>query len=292
MRRINAARRCDGPLRRGAHVMRLKTAVARVAERAASQFGCRLIPEWRMGNLQQTEHLAQVFGLLNIDCVLDVGANIGQYHEFLRVFLQYTGAIVSFEPVTEMYEHLERQRVGDPLWSLHRLALGDTDTTASINILSERTLSSLLAPNEERLRQMGYEKYLRETRLERTEEVAVRRLDSIHSEVIPNAASRVFLKSDTQGYDMAVIRGASGCLDRILGLQIELPIREVYSGSPAYVDAMAELKALGYAVTAFFPVQRDSTLRVINVDCIMIREDETDRLRGLGHHAPGHAQRP
>jgi len=120
----------------------------------------------------------------------------------------------------------------------------------------------------------------------------VRRLDSIHSEVIPNAASRVFLKSDTQGYDMAVIRGASGCLDRILGLQIELPIREVYSGSPAYVDAMAELKALGYAVTAFFPVQRDSTLRVINVDCIMIREDETDRLRGLGHHAPGHAQRP
>ena len=160
------------------------------------------------------------------------------------------------------------------------------------NVLSERTLSSLLAPNEEGLRQMGYEKFLRETRLDRTEEVTVRRLDSIHREVIPENASRVFLKSDTQGYDMAVIRGAAGCLDRILGLQIELPIREVYSGSPAYLDAMAELAELGYAITAFFPVQRDSALRVINVDCIMVREDEADRLRRLGHHAPGHAERP
>ena len=272
--------------------MRLKSGVAKVAETVASQFGCRIIPEWRLGNLQQTEHLAQVFRLLNIDCVLDVGANVGQYHEFLRVFMQYHGAIVSFEPVTEMYEHLEGQRAGDPLWSLHRVALGDADTTASINILSERTLSSLLAPNDESLRQMGYEKYLRETRLERTEEVRVRRLDSIHRDVIPDAASRVFLKSDTQGYDMAVIRGASGCLDRILDLQIELPVREVYTGSPEYLHALADLTDLGYAITAFFPVQRDSTLRVINVDCIMIREDETNRLRRLGRHAPGHAHRP
>jgi len=272
--------------------MRLKSGVAKVAETVASHLGCRLIPEWRLANLEQTEHLAQVFRLLSIDCVLDVGANIGQYHEFLRVFTRYAGRIVSFEPVTEMYEHLERQRAGDPLWSLHRLALGDADTTERINILSERTLSSFLAPNEEGLRQMGYQKYLRETRLERTEEVSVRRLDSIHRDVIPDAASRVFLKSDTQGYDMAVIRGAAGCLDRVLGLQIELPIREVYRGSAEYLDAMAELTELGYAVTAFFPVQRDSTLRVINVDCIMIREDETDRLRQLGRHAPGHAERP
>ena len=257
----------------------------------ASQLGCRVIPEWRLANLPQSEHLVQLFDLLNIDCVLDVGANVGQYYEFLRVYMRYAGPVVSFEPVREMYEALERQGGDDPSWSIHQLALGDENTNATINVLAERTLSSILCPNEERLRQMGYEKFLRETELERTEEVTVRRLDAIHGGLIPPNA-RVFLKSDTQGYDMAVIRGASGCLDQILGLQIELPVREVYAGSASYLEAVAELTDLGYAVTGFFPVQRDSTLRVINVDCVMIRDEECERLRSLGRHAPGHGGRP
>jgi FkbM family methyltransferase len=257
----------------------------------ASQLGCRLIPEWRLANLPQSEHLVQLFQLLNIDCVLDVGANVGQYHEFLRVYMRYAGEVVSFEPVREMYEELERQRRADPLWSVHNLALGDENTSAKINVLTERTLSSLLAPNEERLRQMGYEKFLRETELERTEDVTVRRLDGIHEEVVPPGA-RVFLKSDTQGYDMAVIRGAAGCLERISGLQIEMPIREVYAGSASYLECVAELMDLGYAMTGIFPVQRDSTLRLINVDCVLIRDEECERLRSLGCHAPGHDGRP
>ncbi len=272
--------------------MHLKSHVAAVAERMASQFGCRIIPEWRLANLPQSEHLAQLFGLLGVDCVLDVGANIGQYHEFLRIYTGYGGAIVSFEPVAEMYERLDRESAGDPLWSVHKLALGDANTTASINVLNERTLSSFLTPNEGVLKEMGYEKFLRETQLDRMEEVTVRRLDSIHEDVIPPTARRVFLKSDTQGYDMSVIRGAADCLDRILGLQIELPVREVYSGSLSYLQCIGELTDLGYAITGFFPVQRDSTLRVINVDCVMIREEEADRLHRLGQHAPGHDHRP
>jgi FkbM family methyltransferase len=271
--------------------LRLKGRVTAVADLMVSQLGCRLIPEWRLANLPQSEHLVQLFELLNIDCVLDVGANIGQYHEFLRVYMRYAGRVVSFEPVDEMYHELERQRGADPSWAIHQLALGDENTSARINVLTERTLSSLLAPNEARLREMGYEKFLRETQLERTEDVTVRRLDAIHEQVIPQGA-RAFLKSDTQGYDMAVIRGAAGCLERILGLQIELPIREVYAGSAPYIEALAELMDLGYSVTGFFPVQRDSTLRLINVDCVMIRDDECERLRSLGRHALGHDGRP
>jgi hypothetical protein len=91
---------------------------------------------------------------------------------------------------------------------------------------------------------------------------------------------------------MAVIRGATACLPRIGAIQIELPIREVYKGAPGYLEALAELTGLGYEVTGFVPVQRDSTLRVINVDCIMIRHDVAERLRQDHRHAPGHAHRP
>lgn len=273
-------------------IVAVKQRVAALGRKVVAGFGYRLVPEWRLKSLDQSEHLDRLFRLLEIDCVLDVGANIGQYHEFLRLHVGYAGSVVSFEPVAEMYEQLERKCARDPSWSVHRTGLGDADAAGRMHVLSERTLSSLLLPNEENLRRMRYEKYLRETKVARTEDISVRRLDTIEGDVIPAECSRLFLKSDTQGYDMAVVRGASGCLHRILGLQIELTVREVYSGAAHYLEAVAELTQMGYAVTGFFPVQRDSALRVVNVDCVMVREEEVERLRALGRHAPGQADRP
>jgi FkbM family methyltransferase len=270
----------------------LKSRVTSRVRDLSARAGYPIIPHWRLEKWEQSQHLRELFALLDIDCVLDVGANIGQYHEFLRLHLGYEGPVVSFEPVGELYERLTRVTVSDPRWSVHRLALGDAEGTAEINVLAERTLSSLLPPNEENLRAMGYEKYLRETTIARTEPVPVKRLDAICDAVLPPGAKRVFLKSDTQGYDMQVIRGASACLDRLPAIQLELPVREVYQGAPNYLDAIAELTAMGYEVTGLFPVQRDATLRIINVDVVMIRRDAAEALRAARRHAPGHAGRP
>jgi FkbM family methyltransferase len=243
----------------------------------SARVGFPIIPEWRLEKWDQSSHLARLFGLLAIDCVLDVGANIGQYREFLRLHLDYRGSIVSFEPVREMYDVIARDADADPAWSVHRLALGDSDHSATINVLAERTLTSLLPRNEESLRSMGYEKYVRETELDRTEEVEVRRLDGL-IDAVATPESRIFLKTDTQGYDMQVMRGAAGCLDRILAIQIELPVREVYRGAGRYLDGLHELTDMGFEPTAFFPVQRDRTLRIVNVDAVMIRRGEAERL--------------
>lgn len=246
-----------------------------------ARVGYPIIPEWRLEKWDQSSHLAQLFSLLRVDCVLDVGANIGQYREFLRLHLEYSGDIVSFEPVGEMYDEIARASAEDSRWSAHRLALGESDGPATINVLAERTLTSLLPRNEQNLRSMGYDKYVRETELDRTEDIEVRRLDGLIDQVVP-AGRRIFLKSDTQGYDMQVMRGARGCLDRILAIQIELPVREVYQGAGNYLEALAELTDMGFDPTAFFPVQRDRTLRVVNVDAVMVRRDEAERLRATG----------
>jgi FkbM family methyltransferase len=245
---------------------RLKDAVQKMSAR----LGYPVIPAWRLERFEQTEHLARLFKRTGIDCVLDVGANIGQFREFLRLFLRYGGAIVSFEPVRELYERVERLARADPNWTAHQIALGDVSSSAVINVFAERTLSSFLERDEQTLREMGYEKYLRETELARTEEVPVRRLDEVFDEYVPDPNARVFLKSDTQGFDMNVIRGATGCLDRIAALQIELSIRHVYKGAPSYMEALRELGALGFEITGMFPVQRDPQLRVVNFDCVMI----------------------
>ncbi len=245
---------------------RVKAAIQELSAR----LGYPVIPAWRLERFEQTEHLSRLFQKAGIDWVLDVGANIGQFHEFLRLFLRYEGRIVSFEPIRELYERVQTLARDDPKWTAHQIALGDVNSSAVINVFAERTLSSFLERDEQTLRAMGYAKYLRETELARTEEVPVRRLDAVIDDYVPDPGARIFLKSDTQGFDMSVIRGAAGCLDRIAALQIELSIRQVYKGAPSYAEALRELTALGFEITGMFPVQRDPQLRVVNFDCVMI----------------------
>ena len=259
--------------------MSAKSRVKSVIEQWSKRLGYPMFPAWRVAKLDQSTHLVRLFDRLAIDCVLDVGANIGQFHEFLRLHVGYGGHVVSFEPVRELYDRLREASASDPRWTVHPYALGDRDSRGEINVLVEATLTSFLPRNEQALRSMGYDKYLKETELAHKEVVEVRRLDAVFPAIVPHPDARVFLKSDTQGFDMHVVRGGSGCLERIPALQLELSIRHIYEGAPNYLDAIVELNSMGYEVTGLYPVQRDSSLRVVNLDCVMIRGDEADRLR-------------
>ena len=80
--------------------------------------GYELIPRWRLGNLALATHLQALFALLNVDCVLDVGANRGQYGTFLRREVGYTGRIASFEPQPACLRDLHAKASRDPLWEV------------------------------------------------------------------------------------------------------------------------------------------------------------------------------
>ena len=67
-------------------------------------------------------HLANVFDKYLVDCVIDVGANAGQYGAFLRG-IGFNGWIVSFEPVKSVFEKLVESAKGDDKWICYNLAL-------------------------------------------------------------------------------------------------------------------------------------------------------------------------
>src|SRR4051794_18567254 len=60
-------------------------------------------------------HIAAVLRMYRVNCVLDVGANRGQYATALRR-AGYMGRIVSFEPVPDVFDELRRRAAGDPAW--------------------------------------------------------------------------------------------------------------------------------------------------------------------------------
>jgi FkbM family methyltransferase len=238
------------------------TWIRELARTAGARVGCQI------GRLPSVEllgtHLKALFRQLEINCVLDVGAHVGQYGRFLRN-IGYTGRIVSFEPVLANFERLEQLRAGDANWTALRMALGNREGTMPMNVACVTQFSSFLSPSRYSLDEFsGY------SEVERTEVVAIARLDRVFSNAVAGLAQpRVFLKLDTQGYDINVLEGAGASLTSVAALQSELSVKPLYEGMTDYLSAMSYLNRRGFEVTGVFPVVRDKHLRIMEFDCVM-----------------------
>lgn len=82
-----------------------------------------------------------------------------------------------------------------------------------------------------------------------------------------------FLKMDTQGFDLQVLRGGAQCLHHFLGLQSEVSVIPIYEGMPSWKQALAEYEAQGFALSGLYPVSHDEQLRVVEFDALMTRTD-------------------
>ena len=240
--------------------------IANLVKKTLRNFGYDAVPyplpEWYLLRAA----LQEVFSSRQIDCVIDVGANHGQYGSFLRD-IGYRGRIASFEPVSSSYEALSRRAAADSNWKVHHLALGSAPSELEINVSSQDQFSSFLPVN-----QFGNAQFTQEAAITRTERVQVARLDSMIEQIVAGIDNpRIYLKLDTQGFDLQVLEGAAGCIERVLGVQSEIGLKPIYEGMPDYLTSLSRLNALGFSIASLVPVSRDEKLRVIEFDCIMVR---------------------
>jgi FkbM family methyltransferase len=208
-----------------------------------------------------------VFPHLGVNCVLDVGAHAGAFALDLRNN-GYDGEIISFEPTSSSFAILRDRAAVDAKWSVYNVALGQSEGSATINVMRDTHYSSLRSP----LR-IGVEDFeVNGNSVDHVETVEVRRLDGLLSEVTAAIDHpRVFLKMDTQGWDLEVFEGAGASLESVVGLQSELSIRALYEGMPDFRTALSTYEARGFHISSMFPVGRDGQLRLAEFDCIMVR---------------------
>jgi FkbM family methyltransferase len=212
--------------------------------------------------------LWMLFERYGINCVLDVGARHGDYGILLRNN-NYRGAIASFEPVSASYQILRSASAGDPTWTTYPFALGSSAGTAEINVGTGTSYSSFLSPSAYGLETNP------DIAAERTETVQIRTLDEVFAEATGMLTEpRVYLKMDTQGFDLEVIRGAKACLPQIVALQSELTLQPLYEEmSTSWVSALEEFRGAGFELSAMFAGYRDPQLRLSEMDCVMVRSD-------------------
>ena len=207
-----------------------------------------------------SEHvsLRDVIRERGITVVLDVGANAGQFAAGVRS-IGFTGRIISFEPVQRDFDALTLRMGRDPEWRGMRMALGDADGTAEINVVPSMTvMNSLLAP-------------ITASRALETETVQVRRLDGVLPGLLADvAAPRCLLKMDTQGFDLRCFAGAAGCLGQMEALFSELSVKPIYQGSPHYLESLAVYEKAGFELMSLSVVSRREGA-VQEMNCTMRR---------------------
>ena len=194
-------------------------------------------------------YLRDYLSHLGINVVLDVGAYIGNYARELRQ-AGYRGRIISFEPVPASYEQLKASMHHDSLWCGQPFGLSDENREALINTHSKGNFNSLLP-----LREDAERAYSLDPALRGQTPIQLRRLDAVLPQLIEGVPSpRIFVKLDTQGHDVSVVKGASGVLEMIVGLQSELPVVEIYDGMFSMPAALNYYAKCGFVPTGFFPV--------------------------------------
>ena len=199
-----------------------------------------------------------------IDLILDVGANKGQFALETRKF--YKGSIISFEPVLNTFNILQSTASHDSSWFVYNYALGNKSEEDYINIHENDKLSSFLEINRE------YSDVVRDKGKTQTKElIKIRRFDDIVEEMPVNVyARKILLKLDTQGYDLEVYKGTERIRDSILAIQSEVYHVPIYSQAPNWIEIIDKYRKDGYRFVGLYPLIRRG-LFSISSDCLMVK---------------------
>ena len=146
--------------------------------------------------------MAHLYSYLPDRCALDIGANTGDVSEML---LDAGFEVHAFEPYLQVFDRL-RERLGRrKSFHAHPLAVGDADGTSTLHVASDTSGKDLYGDST---RYNSLVQHAMPTDLVFTDsvEVAVRKLETLHSEaIIPAQVGLV--KIDTEGFDLKVLRG-------------------------------------------------------------------------------------
>lgn len=172
----------------------------KLKQRIANAFGYDLIRRTKNHDTFEA-HFHNLVEKYGVNCVIDVGANRGQYGQKLRE-LGFKGRICSFEPVAESFSDLQKAAAADPDWRVFRCALGEDEREAEINVFRATVLASFLSPAKA-LKEMFRSD--NNSEIKSKEKVPVKPLSSFWDNVIEDiGVPKVMLKMDPQGYDLKV----------------------------------------------------------------------------------------
>ncbi|HET9419551.1 MAG TPA: FkbM family methyltransferase [Nocardioides sp.] len=210
-----------------------------------------------------THRLARTLDTYEIDTILDIGANVGQYASMVRR-AGFQGRIISCEPLTGAYRELAGRAKRDHRWTPLRTAVGSEPGTTTINVAANSFSSSVRTMTDAHLSNAPGSEYIS---TETVDVTTVRDLVKEHS-VVP---SRALLKIDTQGFEDEVLAGAGDHVDEFAAIQLELSMVELYEGQSLFDDHYASMRDHGFRLHIMEPGFAGRTGQMLQCDGLFVR---------------------
>ncbi len=248
-----------------------KSQISILMGQSFAEVASKLLKKFKRGTADQTIAPHDVthswVKRLNIDLIVDVGANEGQFVQLVRN-RGFAGRIISFEPLEAAFKKLTVRFGRDPKWAGVQTALGEKNDALTMEVAGNQFMSSSLLtmlPNHVEAEPTSA--------IFRTETVSVRRLD----EALPpmmHGAKNLFLKIDTQGFEDHVLKGATGILQKVVLLELELSLVPLYAGQTLLPEMMNLVASLG-----FTPINLDRGFadnirgKLLQLDGLFVRND-------------------
>jgi len=174
--------------------------------------------------------------------VFDVGANIGEVTR--QVAKRFSGATIhAFEPDPETFKILQANTNKIPSVFLNNCGLGAINGDLAFKVNDHNDMSSFLTPDAQ-----SWGRIVGEIT------VPVRTVDAYCNE---KRIERIdVLKTDTQGYDLEVLRGAQRMIreHRIQMICMEVNFSQLYKGQPRFDEVYAYLYDRGFRLVTFYPI--------------------------------------
>lgn len=179
--------------------------------------------------------------LAEIKTIFDVGANVGNMAlDFSRAFND--SKVYAFEPIQETFRTLCERTSGCSMIERHQLAFSDLIGSASVFLQADCGLNSLSSAVNVMDSKLG----------ERTERVVV---DTINNFCNIKSIDRIdLLKTDTEGLDVRVLRGAEQLLQdrRIRYILCEVTFDSSNSRNTQFTDVQNFLEGYDFKLRAFY----------------------------------------
>lgn len=222
----------------------------------------------RFFELPEIECLNTLFREYSVDCVFDVGANAGQYGTMLRRRVGYRGLILSFEPVPHLAEKVRRCAADDQNWTVFELALDEAHGEAMFNVMHADQFSSFGTPTTQSTGMFSYQNSVQST-IKVRKETLNRMFPALEK---THGFSSAFLKMDTQGFDVSVVKGGDDVIGSFVAIQSELAIKKLYAESVGYREAIDFYASKGFELSALVPNNAGHFPLLIEMDCIMVNK--------------------
>jgi FkbM family methyltransferase len=210
--------------------------------------------------------LVRTLGWLDIDTILDVGANIGQYGSGIQAS-GFRGRIVSCEPLPDAFAQLEHRVARSPMWTALNSAVGAENGTVEVNVSANSYSSSVLPVTNASVDAAPKSRVVSSVMAPLTTVQQLVATQRIRPE-------RTLLKVDTQGYEASVLDGAGDVLKEFAAIQLELSLVTLYEGQALFYELDERLRNTGFELFSMEPGFCDpATGRMLQCDGLYVRTD-------------------